>query len=101
MFDFLPGIPGLDDLRSVGRKVDTARHHGVPNGCVLELDLLAAPPESSSFDPFALIAGGGKPLLLRDTVSAIHRAAEDPRVSGLIARVQIPAAACRAGRGTA
>src|SRR3982074_1124899 len=92
MFDFLPGIPGLDDLRSVGRKVDTVRHHGVPNGCVLELDLLAAPPETSSFDPFALIFGGGRPLLLRDAVTAIHRAAEDPRVSGLIARVQIPAA---------
>ncbi|MDT5093582.1 MAG: protease [Mycobacterium sp.] len=92
MFDFLPGIPSLDDLRSVGRKVDTVRHHGVPNGCVLELDLLAAPPETSSFDPFALISGGGRPLLLRDAVAAIHRAAEDPRVSGLIARVQIPAA---------
>jgi protease-4 len=92
MFDFLPGIPGLDDLRSVGRRVDTARHHGVPNGCVLELDLLAAPPESSGFDPFALISGGGRPLLLRDAVAAIHRAAQDPRISGLIARVQIPAA---------
>jgi protease-4 len=92
MFDFLPGIPSLDDMRSVGRKVDTVRHHGVPNGCVLELDLLAAPPETSSFDPFALISGGGRPLLLRDAVAAIHRAAEDPRVSGLIARVQIPAA---------
>jgi protease-4 len=79
-------------MRSVGRKVDTVRHHGVPNGCVLELDLLAAPPETSSFDPFALISGGGRPLLLRDAVAAIHRAAEDPRVSGLIARVQIPAA---------
>ena len=59
MFDFLPGVPGLDDLRAVGRKVDTARHHGVPSGCVLELDLLAAPPESSRFDPVALISGGG------------------------------------------
>ncbi|MDT5011041.1 MAG: protease [Mycobacterium sp.] len=92
MLDFLPGLPGLDDLRSVGRKVDTARHRGIPNGCVLELDLFAAPPETSSFDPLALISGGGRPLLLRDAVTAIHRAAEDPRVSGLIARVQIPAA---------
>ena len=93
MFDFLPGIPGADDLRSLVRRVDTTRHHGVPNGCVLELDLLSAPPETSGFDPMAIIGGGGRPLVLREAVTAIHRAAEDPRVSGLIARVQIPAAA--------
>src|SRR6185312_10269293 len=90
MFSFVDGIPGLDDLRALGRKVDTARHHGVPNGCVLELDLLHAPPETGSFDPLAIITGGGRPLLLRDTVAAVHRAAEDPRVAGLIARVQLP-----------
>ncbi len=93
MFSFVPGIPSLDDLRSLGRRVDTARHHGVPDGCVLELDLLTAPPETSGFDPMAIISGGGRPLVLREAVAAIHRAAEDPRVSGLIARVQIPAAA--------
>ncbi|MFZ0831535.1 MAG: signal peptide peptidase SppA, partial [Mycobacterium sp.] len=92
MFGLLPPIPGFDDLRSLGRKVDTARHHGVPNGCVLELDLLAAPPETGGFDPFAMITGGGRPLLLRHAVDALHRAAEDPRVSGLIARVQMPTA---------
>ena len=90
MFEFLPGIPGLDDLRSLGRKVDTVRHHGVPNGCVLELDLLHVPPETGGFDPLVMITGGGRPLLLREAVAAIHRAAEDPRVEGLIARVQIP-----------
>src|SRR3954470_2785026 len=93
MFSFLPGIPGADDLRSLVRKVDTARHHGVPDGCVLELDLLAAPPEASGFDPMAIIGGSGRPLVLREAVAAIHRAADDPRISGLIARVQIPAAA--------
>ncbi len=93
MFSFLPGIPGADDLRSLVRKVDTARHHGVPNGCVLELDLLTAPPETSGFDPMAIIGGSGRPLVLREAIAAIHRAAEDPRISGLIARVQIPAAA--------
>ncbi len=93
MFAFLPGIPGADDLRTLARRVDTARHHGVPNGCVLELDLQAVPHETGGFDPFAMIASGGKPLLLREAVAAIHRAAEDPRVAGLIARVQIPAAA--------
>jgi protease-4 len=92
MFSFLPGLPGADDLRSLARKVDTARHHGVPNNCVIELDLLAAPPETTGFDPMAIISGG-RPLVLRDAVAAIHRAAEDDRVAGLIARVQIPAAA--------
>jgi protease IV len=93
MFDFLPGIPGINDLRALALKVDTARHHGVPNGCVLELDLLSVPHETGGFDPFAIITSGGRPLMLREAVAAIHRAAEDPRVAGLIARVQIPVAA--------
>jgi protease IV len=93
MFAFLSGIPGADDLRNLAKRVDTARHHGVPDGCVLELDLQAVPQETGGFDPFAMIASGGKPLVLREAVAAIHRAAEDPRVAGLIARVQIPAAA--------
>src|SRR6476659_690947 len=93
MFSFLPGIPGADDLRSLVRKVDTARHHGVPDGCVLELDLLSAPPEASGLYAMAIIGGSGRPLVLREAIAAIHRAADDPRISGLIARVQIPAAA--------
>ena len=39
------------------------------------------------------IISGGRPLVLREAVAAIHRAAEDDRVAGLIARVQMPAAA--------
>jgi protease IV len=93
MFSFLPDPPGIDDVRALARRVDTARHHGVPNGCVLELDLRVAPPEASSLDPLTIITGGGRPLALREAVSALHRAAEDPRVAGLIARVQLPAAA--------
>jgi protease-4 len=93
MFSLLSGIPGTDELRAFARRVDTARHHGVPDGCVLELDLQSIPNETGGFDPLAMIAGGGRPMLLRDTVTAIHRAAEDDRVAGLIARVQIPAAA--------
>ena len=93
MFSFLPDPPGIDDVRALARRVDTARHHGVPNGCVLELDLRVAPPEASSLDPLTIITGGGRPLALREAVSALHRAAEDPRVTGLIARVQLPAAA--------
>jgi protease-4 len=93
MFDFLPGIPGTDDLRALARRVDTARHRGVPSGCVLELDLLSVPQETGGFDPFAILASGGRPLVLREAVAAIHRAADDDRVAGLIARIQIPAAA--------
>jgi len=90
MFAFLPGIP--DDLRGVGRRIDTARHHGIPNGCILEFDIQSLPPETTGFDPMAFIAGGGRPLLLRQAVAAIHRAAEDPRIAGLIGRVQLSAA---------
>lgn len=93
MLALLSGVPGFDEVRQFARKVDTARHQGVPDGCVLELDLQSAPPESAGFDPVALLSGAGRPLLLREAVSALHRAAEDPRVAGLIARVQIDAAA--------
>src|SRR6201997_3316952 len=93
MFAFLPSIPSLlnlgDDVRALAGRVDTARHHGVPNGCVLEFDLHSVPPETTGFDPLAIITGGSRPMALRDTVAAIHRAAEDPRVAGLIARVQL------------
>ncbi|MGV0813577.1 signal peptide peptidase SppA [Mycolicibacterium boenickei] len=93
MFAFLPGLPGQDDLKALVRRVDTARHNGVPSGCVLELDLTSVPPETIGFDPLAVIAGGGRPMVLRQAVAAIHRAAEDDRVAGLIARVQLPPAA--------
>ena len=93
MFGFLPSLPGPDELKSLARKVDTARHNGVPDGCVLELDLQSAPPESTGFDPLTMLSLGGKPLTLRQTVAALHRAAEDDRVAGLIARIQLSAAA--------
>jgi protease-4 len=92
MFAFLPDLPGADDIRDALRRIDTARHHGVPDGCILELDLQTVPPEASGFDPLTFITGGGRTMLLRDAVAAIHRAAEDPRVAGLIARVQLSAA---------
>lgn len=91
MFAFLPSMPGVDDVRALAGRVDTARHHGVPNGCVLELDLRSMPPETSGFDPLAIISGGSRQVALRDVVAAIYRAAEDPRVAGLIARVQLTA----------
>ena len=93
MFAFLPDPPGIDDVRALARRVDTARHNGVPSGCVLELDLRVAPPETGGMDPLAIITGSRRPLSLREAVSALHRAADDPRVAGLIARVQLPAAA--------
>jgi protease IV len=78
-------------VRALASRVDTARHHGVPNGCVLEFSLRTVPPETTGFDPLAIITGGGRPMALRDAVAAIHRAAEDARVAGLIARVQLAA----------
>ena len=78
----LTGIPGLSDVRAFARHVDTARHKGVPNGCVLELDLQTVPSETSGFDPMAVLSGvlgSNRPLLLREAVAAIHRAADDPR----------------------
>lgn len=95
MSAFLPGVP--DDLRGFlktgARKIDTARHHGVPNGCILELDLQTLPPETAGFDPVRFVTGAGRPMVLREAVGAIHRAAKDDRVAGLIARVQVSAAA--------
>lgn len=91
MFGFLPSLPGIDEVRALAGRVDTARHHGVPNGCVLELDVRSVPPETTGFDPLAIITGAGRPMTLRDTVASLHRAAEDPRVAGLIARVQLGA----------
>ncbi|AQA01731.1 signal peptide peptidase SppA [Mycobacterium sp. MS1601] len=88
----LSGIPGLQDVRALARKVDTARHHGVPSGCIVELNLDIVPPETVGFDPLVVLNRGGRPMTLRQAVAAIHRAAEDPRVAGLIARVQVPAA---------
>ncbi|TGD85431.1 signal peptide peptidase SppA [Mycolicibacterium sp. CH28] len=92
MFAFLPDIPGADDIRDALRRIDTARHHGVPDGCILEFDVQSVPPETGGFDPLTFITGGGRPLLLRDAVAALHRAAEDPRVAGMVARVQLAAA---------
>ncbi|HTQ16710.1 signal peptide peptidase SppA [Mycobacterium sp.] len=92
MFAFLPSFPGLDDVRALASRVDTARHHGIPDGCVLEFNLRSVPPETTGFDPVTLVTGGGRPMALRDAVAALHRAAEDPRVAGLIARLQLAAA---------
>ena len=95
MRSLLPALPdGIRDLFSTGaRRIDTVRHHGVPGGCILELDLQSAPPETAGFDPLRFVTGAGRPMVLRDAVAAIHRAAKDDRVLGMIARVQLSAAA--------
>ncbi|BDX34119.1 hypothetical protein TUM20985_46660 [Mycobacterium antarcticum] len=87
MLSFLTDVPGTNELRSIVRKVDTARHHGVPSGCVLELDLQAVPQETGGFDPLAMLTGNGKPLLLRGSggrhpsrgQGRSHRRADRPR----------------------
>jgi protease-4 len=93
MLSFLvpDGVRGL--LTTGVRKIDTVYHHGVPGDCILELDLQSAPPETAGFDPVRFVTGSGRPLVLRDAVAAIHRAAQDDRVLGMIARVQLSAAA--------
>jgi len=95
MFAFLPSLPRFfnrtDDVRALASRVDTARHHGIPNGCVLEFNLRSVPPETSGFDPLTIITGGGRPMVLRDAIAALHRAAQDPRVAGLITHVQLAA----------
>jgi protease IV len=91
MFSLLPSVLGIDDVRALVNRVDTARHHGIPSGCVLELNLRSVPPETTGFDPLTIVTGGGRAMALRDAVAALHRAAEDPRVAGLIARVQLAA----------
>ncbi len=93
MLSFLPGVPVRDFIRTGVRKIDTARHNGVPGGCILELDLQSVPAESVGFDPLRLVTGAGRPMVLREAVAAIHRAVKDDRVVGMIARVQISAAA--------
>ncbi|MBU3749005.1 MAG: signal peptide peptidase SppA [Mycobacterium sp.] len=94
MRSLLPGVP--KDLRGLiktgSRRIDTARHHGVPDRCILEFDVESVPPETAGFDPVRFVTGAGRPMLLREAVAALRRAAEDDRVAGLIARVQLPAA---------
>lgn len=94
MRSFLPGLPDevRDFIKTGVRRVDTVRHHGVPKGAILEFDLQSVPPETAGFDPVRVITGSGRPMLLREAVDAIHRAAQDDRVAGLIARVQLSAA---------
>lgn len=91
MRSLLPRFP--DDVRVLARRIDTTvRHRGVPDRCILEFDIQSVPPETVGFDPVRMVTGAGRPIALADAVTAIHRAAEDSRVAGLIARVQFTAA---------
>ncbi|HST65610.1 MAG TPA: S49 family peptidase, partial [Mycobacteriales bacterium] len=53
---------------------------------VLELDLTEAPPEVSAAGPLSMLPGRRRPTL-RAVIEALHTAARDPDVAGLIARV--------------
>jgi protease-4 len=53
---------------------------------LLELDLTDAPPEVVPSDPLSMVRGRRRPSL-RAVVEALHDAAEDPQVVGLVARV--------------
>lgn len=59
---------------------------GVPGRVILELDLEQELAEYVPDDPVAQAVHGRKPTV-RDLVEALHRAAEDGRVLGLVARV--------------
>jgi len=82
MFALLPGIPGADDLRNLARRMDTARHRGVPNGCVLELDLHAVPHETAGFDPLGARALGVHPLSVEIVLFMLVAAAAPPLIGG-------------------
>jgi protease IV len=62
------------------------RGPGVPGRVILELDLEQELAEYVPEDPVAQAIHGRKPTV-RDVVEALHRAAEDRRVLGLVARV--------------
>jgi len=81
-------------MADIAELLEKIKNRGIPRHVVLEVDWVELPPETGggSPSPLALLSGGlgalQKPLTLRQTVDAIHRAAADPNVVGLIARVQ-------------
>jgi protease-4 len=58
----------------------------LPQSIVLTVDLGATLSESASLDPLTALSGS-PPLEVGDLVLALERAAEDPRVAGLVARL--------------
>ena len=58
----------------------------LPGNILLTADLTRGLPEGASDDPFLRLLLGGKPTL-RDFLDAIEAAGDDPRVKGLLARV--------------
>jgi protease-4 len=76
------------DINDVRRKVDLARHKGVLPGTVLEVDWSRLPADEGPASPLSVLTDFNKPLGLGATVAALHRAAADERITGLVARVQ-------------
>ncbi|SDR78479.1 signal peptide peptidase A. Serine peptidase. MEROPS family S49 [Friedmanniella luteola] len=62
---------------------------GTRTPLLLELDLTDLPVDPDPGDPLARLRTRGK-RLLRPTLRALHEAADDPRVAGLVARVGGP-----------
>ena len=92
MFNILSEISNISqssDIKTLMHRFNIAKNKGIPNGCILELDLLSFPQEEiNSFNSFTAVSRGGRYSLLHHTIDSIYLAAEDPRVIGLIARVQ-------------
>lgn len=59
--------------------------------CVLALDLSTPVTDGPAGGPLARLAGRGRGPVLRDVLVALDEAARDPRVVGLVARVDAPA----------
>ena len=60
----------------------------VPRGTVLEMDL-SRPPAAEQERPPALLRGNRR-LTLREVVEALERAADDPRIAGVVAHLDRP-----------
>lgn len=76
------------DLTDLRRKLELVKHKGVLPGTTLEVDWSRLPSDETPASPLSALTELNKPLSLRATVEALHRAAGDDRITGLVARVQ-------------
>ena len=91
----LPDLPAAPaPVRRLADRAAGAAPGALPAAVVLSVDLTRAPaddPARGSSGPRALVAaalaGGTVPLTLREVVETLHAAADDPRVAGLVARL--------------
>jgi protease-4 len=69
-----------------GSLLRTILKPGAPSNAILELNLETGLLEDASDDPLAKLSAQDKPTV-RDIVEALHKASNDPKVAGLIARL--------------